>query len=992
MSVALCTAACEAAGFLLAGVEYAGECFCGNAIANGGAYAGEGCNMLCNGNASEYCGGPNRLNVYNFHNQAWIPHPSATYTTSSAVSTATATVSGPVPTGTGPVQPEIVDGWYFYGCQSEATGIRALSKKTFAADTMTLEACAAFCTGYKYWGTEYARECYCGDAFEQGSVERPVSECNFPCMGAPTTQLCGAGDRLSVYSNEPRGNSSSSSSAPVSTVASSTAGGVATSTSVSTSVPTQTGLPAGWAYQGCWWDNKNGGRALTTQIPDSAANSPGWCIQQCEAAGFSVAGTEYGVQCFCGDYLVNGNTQAAEADCNMACPGDASAKCGAGNRLSLYTKNGPPFVYDSPAPQTTGLDGDWVYDGCWRDNVPTQTPEGLIDQRVFPWHIQLEGTATPKLCMELCKSYGYAAAGLEFGHECWCGDPQNLITYNSDKRPDSECDIICEGLPSAHCGGLARLTTYFWTGATEGPLYEWDFPQGAAAGEYQHIANGPTIPLMTMLTTTGKVSFISKHGTGPANETGAYELDMHTLTFRELNLQTDTFCAAGVILPDKVGRQLTVGGWSGESTYGMRLYWDNSDPSGLGGFGTNDWQENFHELSLQQGRWYPSVMVMTNGSLLVIGGEIGSNDIAVPTIEVVPKPEGGVPYFAEWLERTWPNNLYPFLAITPSGGILVCYYNEARILDPVTFETTKVLPLVPGAVNSNKGGRTYPLEGAMALLPQEYPYDPTKFGVLMCGGSTEGPSDALDNCVHSYPESDDPSWIIERMPSQRVLSCISPLPDGTYLIVNGAHHGVAGFGLATRPNLNAVLYDPKKPLHKRMSVLANTTIARMYHSEAITLLDGRVLISGSNPEDGKNPEEYRVEVFVPPYLMKGIPQPTFTITNKDWAHGGEYTYTIESSTSPASSMKVSLLAAVSSTHGNSMNARTIFPKFECTGNTCTVTAPPDGKICPPGWYAMYVLDNGVPSHGQFVRIGGDPAGLGNWPPITGVTQWKTPGV
>ena len=53
--------------------------------------------------------------------------------------------------------------------------------------------------------------------------------------------------------------------------------------------------------------------------------------------------------------------------------------------------------------------------------------------------------------------------------------------------------------------------------------------------------------------------------------------------------------------------------------------------------------------------------------------------------------------------------------------------------------------------------------------------------------------------------------------------------------------------------------------------MANTTVARLYHSEANLLPDGRVLVSGSDPEDGVNPEEYRVEVFKPPYLLSGLP-------------------------------------------------------------------------------------------------------------------------
>ncbi|CRK46235.1 hypothetical protein BN1723_019946, partial [Verticillium longisporum] len=78
------------------------------------------------------------------------------------------------------------------------------------------------------------------------------------------------------------------------------------------------------------------------------------------------------------------------------------------------------------------------------------------------------------------------------------------------------------------------------------------------------------------------------------------------------------------------------------------------------------------------------------------------------------------------------------------------------------------------------------------------------------------------------------------MPSRRVMSCMAPLPDGTYLINNGAQQGVAGFGLAEFPNLNALIYDPEKRVGARITVVANTTIARLYHSESITLLDGRV--------------------------------------------------------------------------------------------------------------------------------------------------------
>lgn len=213
---------------------------------------------------------------------------------------------------------------------------------------------------------------------------------------------------------------------------------------------------------------------------------------------------------------------------------------------------------------------------------------------------------------------------------------------------------------------------------------------------------------------------------------------------------------------------------------------------------------------------------------------------------------------------------------------------------------------------------------------------------------------------------------------------MTALPDGTYMILNGAHQGFAGFGLAVDPNLNAVLYDPTKPLNHRFTVMANTSVARMYHSEAILLDDGRVLVSGSNPQDVRFPEEYRVEVFIPPYLMGNPTRPTVSFATKDWAYGGTYSFTVDQTVS-----KVSIMGVGGSTHGNSMGQRTIFPAFSCGGGSCTVTAPPNAHVCPPGWYQVFALNaGGTPSVAVWVRIGGDPGNLGAWPNAPG---FSTPG-
>jgi len=224
---------------------------------------------------------------------------------------------------------------------------------------------------------------------------------------------------------------------------------------------------------------------------------------------------------------------------------------------------------------------------------------------------------------------------------------------------------------------------------------------------------------------------------------------------------------------------------------------------------------------------------------------------------------------------------------------------------------------------------------------------------------------------------------------------MATLPDGTFLIVNGAHQGVAGFGLASSPNLQALLYDPSQPVNHRISVLNTTIVARLYHSEATLLTDGRVLISGSDPQTyypngtAIYPEEFRIEVYIPPYLTDGRTQPEYTITTTDWSYSGTYDITVTLYQGTTANMRVSLVYATSSTHGNAMGSRILFPAFTCAGNVCTITAPPNAYISPPGWHQLFILDGPTPSHSQWVRIGGDPSQLGNWPQYPDFT---TPGV
>ncbi|KAJ9092947.1 hypothetical protein QFC19_008545 [Naganishia cerealis] len=961
MTIEKCLAACLAARYTIAGVEYSGECWCDTQYRLGGGPAPDGnaqCNMACSGNSSQICGGPNRLNV-------WERDGTTTTTVVSVPTTTTTSATAPGSSST--------SGWGYLGCYTDNTASRTLRFAQNLGGQNNHENCQAAClkAGYQYSGTEYTAECYCDSTISNGGAKAADGEtgCNMPCQ-VPTlaTDKCGGPNRLTVFQY------TGTITPPV--VVNPPAGGG------SAVAPVTTGLPTGWSYRGCYVDNVNG-RILVNQRPDMTALTVQSCIAACTGAGFTVAGMEYSTQCFCGNSIVAGGALAsADTQCNMPCSGAAAQACGDANRMSIYASGTNLTTLPVPTVQKTGLPANWEYTGCITD---------ANQQRTLPNFIEMIGTMTPELCLTRCATFGYSAAGLEYGEQCFCGDPSDVVNNKATTVPDAQCNTACAADPIHLCGGPLLLSYYTYKGPA---LASWATP--ANTGHYEFLIGGLVVPLITTLGINNKVTFVEKFGTGAPNTTGAYELDYsqtndmnaawRTMHFKPGVQVSDVFCAAGLTLPDKSGRVVTIGGWSYESTYGIRIYTPDGSP---GVPGKNDWEENYNEVHLQDGRWYPGVMLMANGSILVVGGERGSNDVAVPTLEVLPTPSGGrTALYMDWLARTDPNNLYPYLYVLPGGGIFVQYYNEARILDEGTFNTIKTLPNVPGSARSPTAGRTYPLEGAAAIFPQYAPYtDPITF--IVCGGSEGVGGNALDNCASIQPESQNPTWVIERMPSRRVMPNMVSLPDGTFLILNGGQSGVAGFGLGKVPNLQALLYDPSKPVGSRISILGSTIVARMYHSEAILLHDGRVLVSGSDPQDAEFPEEFRVEVYVPPYLTDGRTQPEFTIGQTEWTYSSSHTITVTRNTDAVSQMRVSLVAPITSTHGNSINQRILFPQVNCGGNQCTIVAPPNAHVCPPGWYQLFLLDGPTPSHSQWVRIGGDPGSLGNWPNFPDFTR---PGV
>lgn len=168
MTTEVCAAYCK--NYLYFGTEYSQECYCGNTLPQGLANS-TSCNMPCAGDSTETCGGPNGLSLYQ--------NPVSNMLTA----------------------PPTVGNYVFQGCYTDDPAQRTLpSLRTYDQTAMTLDKCAATCSagGYSYFGTEYAYECYCGDAISGAGTKADLYDCSMTCTGN-SAQPCGNANRLTLY-------------------------------------------------------------------------------------------------------------------------------------------------------------------------------------------------------------------------------------------------------------------------------------------------------------------------------------------------------------------------------------------------------------------------------------------------------------------------------------------------------------------------------------------------------------------------------------------------------------------------------------------------------------------------------------------------------------------------------------------------------------------------------------------------------------------------
>ena len=529
-------------------------------------------------------------------------------------------------------------------------------------------------------------------------------------------------------------------------------------------------------------------------------------------------------------------------------------------------------------------------------------------------------------------------------------------------------------------------------------------------------------------------------------------------------VETNTFCASGATLGNGTwfvaGGNQAVGYGGAAQAQNLNPYqdYDGTRAIRLLEPGTQTWIDN-PSTSLQQvnmlqsTRWYPGIEVLEDGSVLLVGGAnsggyinrntpttdtVYQNGGANPTYEYFPSK--GPQQICQFMSTTNGLNMYAHTYLMPSGKIFMQANVSTVLWDHYANQETP-LPNMPGNVV-----RVYPASGATAMLPltPQNQYTPT---ILFCGGSVmsdqmwgnySGPGGdilgitASADCSSITPEDNQGNQTPnvqyvqeETLPEGRSMGQFIHLPDGTMVIVNGANKGTAGYtnatynlaqyngktvnteGLSQDPTYVPVLYDPSKPKGQRLTNAGfqPSTIARLYHSSAVLLPDGSVMVAGSNPHQdvsldmptGTTPQAfnttYEIEKWYPPYWDQPRPYPQGMPSSILYG-GNPFDITVNgtfmgsSANAKAANTKFAIIRPGFSTHAMNMGQRAVYLDYTYTVNddasvTYMVNPLPNTKamnrLLVPGPALFFVTVGGVPSMGKMIMVGTGVTGTGNVP-------------
>ncbi|MFF4036644.1 galactose oxidase-like domain-containing protein [Streptomyces sp. NPDC001816] len=383
------------------------------------------------------------------------------------------------------------------------------------------------------------------------------------------------------------------------------------------------------------------------------------------------------------------------------------------------------------------------------------------------------------------------------------------------------------------------------------------------------------------------------------------------------------------------------------------------------------WTETWHQQKdMAEGRWYPSVVTGADGRQFITSGhgDIGWGKLS-QSIERFPAKNTAVSYdpsttpvdqaLDKWPVKAEYSTDYPHLFSLRDGRIYGFgrTYNEQYVFDPQT-ETEQPLRDRPGG-----GMRNY---GSAVALPNNTPGNGPD-SVLILGG------DRNDSKTYKFSGgrwTEDSARAFGRTQDDTLI-----FPDGRLFTVNGGYD-IRNYGNGDyNPNADDKWRQTEiRSFDGTWRTGPSQRLPRGYHSNAVILPDGRIMITGdelqeiANNKDIKSGNNGTIEIFEPPYLHQGGERPGLR-TVPDGPIGYDTDFQIDTTNSRLA-RKAVLMAPITSTHSVDTSQRRIELRINArAGNTLDLQSPQSVKDAPPGYYLLYVLDDrGVPSIGRWVQL------------------------
>jgi hypothetical protein len=470
-------------------------------------------------------------------------------------------------------------------------------------------------------------------------------------------------------------------------------------------------------------------------------------------------------------------------------------------------------------------------------------------------------------------------------------------------------------------------------------------------GMWSAVTSWPIMPIHAVLLPDGRVltygtdasgkatAFFSYDVWDPAQGPGAGHLTLPNGT------GADTFCGAQLVLPQTSGRVLLAGG-------------DNWTGSGVNNTGNNTSNLfDFHNNTLARGnhmnraRWYATTTTLLDGETYIQGGrDANKNGTDRPelrridgTFRLLPNVDTSVWHW--YYPRNW---------VSPDGRIFgfesfgrMWYINPTG--DGAAVEVGRLAP-------ENRGSDA----SAAMFFPGK---------ILQFGGEANGA------VVIAITSGTPAVTATQPMLLQRRFATATLLADG---------HVLATGGSSVRNVLTDVSYNTEiwNPVTGIWTIGARHVQPRLYHSSALLLPDGSVLIGGGGaPGPVTN---LNVEIYYPPYLFApgGVlaQRPLISAAPSTLATGKAFTVDFGNA---AAISRVVLIKTGSVTHGWNMEQRFIELPFRAAGARLTVQMTSHATDATPGRYLLFIIDNkGVPSIGKIVYLGVASPNAANAPTIT----------